>query len=343
MALPMPPTDYSEPRSHNSYYPTQDFSPVLIPDPPRQWRQLFLHVSLFLATLGTSTFFYTVFTGDDPFTNPASLLGGLLFSLPLMFILLSHEMGHYVLARKHRAQATLPYFIPGFPTFGAFIRMQSLPSDRRVLFDIGAAGPWAGVVATIPALILGLSLSEVHPLNPLDGGLYLGDSLLFLALTQIVLGVSGNDVSIALHPIAFAGWFGLFVTFLNLLPVGQLDGGHVVYSLIGRPHRWVARAFLVVIAVLGAQGWTGWFFWIGLLALLGADHPPTRDFVSSLDPRRKVYAWCTVGLFVLTFMPVPISQVDPIDLPDIEKTQIIYTPDRPKSQLQHSFPLVYQP
>jgi len=343
MALPMPPSDYSEPSYHNGYYPTQDFSPVLIPEPPRQWRKLVFHLGLFLATLGTSTFFYTVLDGDDPFTNPASLLSGLPFSLPLMFILLSHEMGHYLLARKHRVPATLPYFIPGFPTFGAFIRMQSLPSDRRVLFDIGAAGPWAGVAATIPALIIGLSLSEVQPLNPLDGGLYLGDSLLFLALTQLVLGVSGSDVSIALHPIAFAGWFGLFVTFLNLLPVGQLDGGHVVYSLVGRLHRWVARAFLVVIAVLGAHGWTGWFFWIGLLALLGVDHPPTRDFISSLDPRRKVYAWCTVGLFVLTFMPVPISQIDPIDIPNAEKTQIAYTPDRPESTPSYSFPLVYQP
>ncbi len=343
MALPMPPTDYSEPRSHDGYYPPREFSPVLIPEPVRQKQNLFLHVTLFLATLGTSTFFYTVLNGEDPFANPASLLGGLPFSLPLMFILLSHEMGHYLLARKHHVQATLPYFIPGFPTFGAFIRMQSLPSNRRVLFDIGAAGPWAGVAATIPLLILGLSLSEVHPLDPLGGGLYLGDSLLFLGLTQLVLGVSGNEVSIMLHPIALAGWGGLFITFLNLLPVGQLDGGHVLYSLVGRPHRWIARAFLVVMAVLGTHGWTGWFFWIGLLALLGVDHPPTRDVESTLDPRRKVYAWCTVGLLMLTFMPVPILQVDPIDIPDVDKTHIAYTPDQPKSNQPPAFPLVYQP
>jgi membrane-associated protease RseP (regulator of RpoE activity) len=296
-----------------------------------------------LATLATSTFFYAVLDGADPLTDPASLLSGLPFSLPLMAILLSHEMGHYLLARKHHVRATLPYFIPGFPTFGAFIRMQSLPSDRRVLFDIGAAGPWAGVAVTIPALVVGLSLSEVQPLNPLDGGLYLGDSLLFLALTQLVLGVSGNDVSIALHPTAFAGWFGLFVTFLNLLPVGQLDGGHVVYSLVGRLHRWVARGFLVFIAVLGAHGWTGWFFWVGLLALLGIDHPPTRDFISSLDPRRKVYAWCTVGLFVLTFMPVPISQIDPIDLPNAERIPVTYSVGRSESPQKSPFPLVYRP
>lgn len=343
MALPMPPAEYPEPLFRVNYPATEDFPPVLTPQPPHQWRKLFFHALLFLATLGTSTFFYTVLDGADPFTDPSSLLNGLPFSLPLMGILLSHEMGHYLLARKHRVHATLPYFIPGFPTFGAFIRMQSLPTNRRVLFDIGAAGPWAGVAATIPALLIGLSLSEVQPLNPLDGGLYLGDSLLFLALTQLVLGVSGSDVSIALHPIAFAGWFGLFVTFLNLLPVGQLDGGHVVYSLVGRLHRWVARAFLVVIAVLGAHGWTGWFFWIGLLALLGIDHPPTRDFMSSLDPRRKVYAWCTIGLFVLTFMPVPISQIDPIDLPEAEKTQITHTPDRLESTQPHAFPLVYRP
>lgn len=343
MALPMPPVDRTEPGYLNGRYPADGVPPFLAAEQPVRPRQLFFHIALFLATLGTATFFYAVLDGADPITNPGSLASGLPFSLPLMLILLSHEMGHYLLARKHRVRATLPYFIPGFPTFGAFIRMQSLPSDRRVLFDIGAAGPWAGVAATIPALILGLSLSEVHPLSPVDGGLYLGDSLLFTALTQLVLGVSGNDVSIALHPIAFAGWFGLFVTFLNLLPVGQLDGGHVVYSLFGSLHRWVARVFLAVIAVLGAHGWTGWFFWIGLLALLGIDHPPTRDFHSSLDPRRKVYAWCTVGLFLLTFMPVPISQITPVEIPNAETTPITYVPARPVSPRQHSFPLVYRP
>jgi membrane-associated protease RseP (regulator of RpoE activity) len=339
----MPPIDRTEPGSLNGYHLPDGVPAFLAVEPPVRPRQLLFHIALFFATLGTATFFYAVLDGADPITNPASLVRGLPFSLPLMLILLSHEMGHYLLARKHHVRATLPYFIPGFPTFGAFIRMQSLPSDRRVLFDIGAAGPWAGVAATIPALILGLSLSEVHPLSPLDGGLYLGDSLLFTALTHLVLGVSGTEVSIALHPIAFAGWFGLFVTFLNLLPVGQLDGGHVVYSLFGSWHRWVARAFLAVIAVLGAHGWTGWFFWIGLLALLGIDHPPTRDFHSSLDRRRKVYAWCTVGLFFLTFMPIPISQIDPITIPNAETIPIAYVPDHPVSPRQHSFPLVYRP
>src|SRR5262245_10947915 len=222
-------------------------------------------------------------------------------------------MGHYLLARMHGVWASLPYFLPGPPifvgTFGAFIRMKSPPANRRALFDVGAAGPWAGALLAIPAAIIGLSLSEVRPLNPQDeSGLILGDSFLFSALTRLVLGVSANDVSIVLHPIALAGWFGLFVTFLNLLPVGQLDGGHVVYALLGRAHRWVARLAVAAILVLATLGWRGWLMWAVLVALIGLDHPATVDD-RPLDPRRRIGAWLTVGLFVATFMSVPIQVV----------------------------------
>ena len=162
----------------------------------------------------------------------AELFTGLKFSIPLMAILLFHEMGHYLTARRNDVRATLPYFIPApFPslfiigTFGAFIRMKAPPRSRRVMFDVGAAGPWAGMLLAIPAVMIGLKLSQVGPLDQSGGGLELGNSLLFYGLSRWILGVDLNSVMINLHPIAFAGWIGMFVTALNLLPVGQLDGG----------------------------------------------------------------------------------------------------------------------
>jgi membrane-associated protease RseP (regulator of RpoE activity) len=225
-----------------------------------------------------------------------------------MGILLVHEMGHYVMSRIHGVEATPPYFIPAPPllvgTFGAFIRMHT-PTNRRALFDVGAAGPWAGFLVAIPAVFYGLSLSKVSALDPTSGGVVLGDSLVFGWLTQLALGVSSSDVTVQLHPIALAGWFGLFVTFLNLLPIGQLDGGHVVYALLGRRHRWVARTAWVAIVGLAFLGWAGWVMWAVLVMVLGVDHPPTVDD-TPLDPARRVAAWLTIGLFAITFMPVPL-------------------------------------
>ena len=270
-----------------------------------------IHVLLFLATFLTTTMAGSFQTGADPLADPRLLLRGLPFSVTLMGILLFHEMGHFVLSRMHGVEATLPYFIPGPPilvgTFGAFIRMRT-PTNRRALFDVGAAGPWAGFLVAIPAALYGLARSEVHPLVPQAGGLILGDSLVFTVLTRMALGVAPADVTIMLHPVALAGWFGLFVTFLNLLPVGQLDGGHVIYALLGRRHRWVARAALAAILGLALLGWGGWVLWAFLVTMIGLDHPPTIDD-TPLDPRRKLAAWLTIGLFAVTFMPVPIEIV----------------------------------
>ncbi len=306
-----------------------------------------IHIVLFGATLLTTTLAGTFQAGGNPLSDPSALVLGLPFALTLLLILLSHEMGHYVLARIHGVWASLPYFIPGPPffvgTFGAFIRMKSPPANRSALFDIGAAGPWAGVCFAIPAVIVGLTLSEVRPLDPLSGGIILGDSVLFSALITLVLGVTPDEVRVILHPIALAGWFGLFVTFLNLLPVGQLDGGHVVYSLFGPVHRWIARAFLLVILVLGFQGWQGWFVWVVLLAVLGIDHPPTADSVLPLDRKRTIYGWCTVGLFVLTFTPVPIT-ISTNFPPQEDVTPVAYQLEhRPPSSALPPWTLVYQP
>ncbi len=287
--------------------------------PPRlPW----VHLGLFAATFATTAIAGALQMGVDPFSDPAAIRAGFPFAVTLMTILLVHELGHYFVARYHGVQATLPYFIPAPPlpvgTFGAFIRMKSPPETRRALFDVGAAGPWAGIIFAIPAVIIGLHLSTVHLGASSDGGLILGDSLLFSLLTRLTLGVTPETATISLHPIAMAGWFGFLVTFLNLLPVGQLDGGHVAYAMFGRWHRWVSRLFVGVILVLGFSGWAGWFVWAILVSILGLDHPPTVDLDTGLDRRRMVAAWLTVGVFILTFMPVPISVVEPRQLPQFE-------------------------
>ena len=191
-----------------------------------------LNIALFLLTLLTTTTAGAYMNGEmvsfaHPFLAVAALRSGLSFSIPLMMILLAHEMGHYLTSRYHGVDASLPYFIPAPPsffiigTFGAFIRMREPARTRRVMFDIGAAGPWAGVMLAIPAVIIGLYLSDVTPLDKSAGGLELGNSLLFLGLSHLVLGVDPSTVNVNLNPIAFAGWLGLFVTTLNLLPVGR--------------------------------------------------------------------------------------------------------------------------
>jgi membrane-associated protease RseP (regulator of RpoE activity) len=317
--------------------------PYSLPPPVRSWeepvparrarRVPVIHVVLFVLTFITTATAGALQLGADPFTDPASIRAGFPFAVTLLSILLVHELGHYFLSRVHGVRATLPYFIPAPPiligTFGAFIRMKSPPPSRRALFDVGAAGPWAGLVVAIPAVLVGLRLSEVRPLGMHEGGLELGDSILFSFLTRLALGTTPDDVTILLHPIALAGWFGLFVTFLNLLPVGQLDGGHVAYAMFGRWHRWVSRAFVGVIVFLGLRGWQGWFVWVVLLMLIGVDHPPTRDAQTPLDGRRRIAAWLTVAAFIVTFMAEPISMTRPAPEFEGERTPVVWHQDAP--------------
>ncbi len=288
-----------------------------------------LNLALLLLTLLTTTTAGAYMNGEDislwhPFLAIASLRSGLSFSIPLMMILFAHEMGHYLTSRHHNVDASLPYFIPAPPslfiigTFGAFIRMREPARTRRVMFDIGAAGPWAGVMLAIPAVIIGLYLSDVTPLDKSAGGLELGNSLLFLGLSHLVLGVDPSTVNVNLNPIAFAGWLGLFVTTLNLLPVGQLDGGHVIYALFPRRHRtisvlFVISCFLMVLVplALGVSFWGGWLIWAFLSIFLGLGHPSTIDRDTPLNPRRALAAWATVALFIVTFSPVPLAFVQP--------------------------------
>jgi membrane-associated protease RseP (regulator of RpoE activity) len=288
-----------------------------------------LNVVLFLATLVTTTLAGALNADVPPSRLASEWTAGLPFSLTLMAILLFHEMGHYLVARYHGVRTTLPFFLPGPPfltgTFGAFIRMKSPPRDRRVLFDVGAAGPWAGLVLAIPASLYGLSLSQLKPIPPTFSGLYFGDSLLFKALSRLAIGRVPYGFDVILHPIAMAGWFGLFVTVLNLLPVGQLDGGHVIYAMFGRRHRWVARSFLLVIVAMGFLGWPGWFLWATLLLFTGLDHPPTVDRERPLDRPRRLAGWATLVVFVLTFIPIPILSIEGGTGPATEElTPVVY-------------------
>src|SRR5277367_3899650 len=269
-----------------------------------------LNIVLLLLTFLTTSTAGAYMNGEEvsilhPFHAMVALTSGFSFSIPLMMILFAHEMGHYLTSRYHKVDASLPYFIPAPPslfiigTFGAFIRMREPARTRRVMFDIGAAGPWAGVLLAIPAVIIGLYLSDVTPLDKSAGGLELGNSLLFLGLSHIVLHVDPTTVNVNLNPIAFAGWLGLFVTTLNLLPVGQLDGGHVVYSLFGgRAHRAISRLFaagcLLMVVVPWAMHmpfWLGWGLWFVLVLFLGLGHPSTIDAATPLTGMRRLSAW----------------------------------------------------
>jgi membrane-associated protease RseP (regulator of RpoE activity) len=297
------------------------------PTSPEHLRIPALNLALFALTLLTTTMAGAYSAGAElsllhPITSLAALSAGLSFSVPLMAILLAHEMGHFLTSRRNGVDTSLPYFIPApFPsymiigTFGAFIRIREMPPSRRSMFDIGAAGPWAGVIVALPCVILGLKLSQVTALSTQSGvSLGLGNSLLFWGLARWVLGVNPNLVNVTMHPIAFAGWIGLFVTTLNLLPIGQLDGGHVVYTLFPRAHRTISTLFVIscwllvlVPLALGYGFWPGWVVWGVLGIALGLGHPATLDRNTPLDTGRQVAAWLTMVLFVATFVPVPIS------------------------------------
>ena len=282
-----------------------------------------IHIVLFGLTFITAAAASAIGLGEDLVADFTSIRFGFPYAITLMSILFAHEFGHYAMARVHQVDATLPYFIPAPPiffigTFGAFIRMRGVPRDRRALFDIGAAGPWGGFIVAVPAMIFGLQISEIIPTPESEmSGLFLGDSVLMRALQSAVLGVDLNEVTVSLHPIAMAAWVGFLVTALNLMPVGQLDGGHVVYALLGEIwHKWISRGAIVGLLVLGFGGWPGWIFWVALLALIGLRHPRTEDVRLPLNRGRIVIACLTVLMFAVVFMPEPIfERPEPIIIP----------------------------
>jgi membrane-associated protease RseP (regulator of RpoE activity) len=249
--------------------------------------------------------------GANPFADPWSLAQGLPFAITLLSILGIHELGHYFTARRYGITVTLPYFIPapvGLGTFGAFIKMKSPVTDRRALFDVGIAGPLAGLCVALPAIVVGLHWSKLITAGSAGhAGIALGTPLMFSLLQWLTLGPIPEGGDVLLHPVAFAGWIGLFVTALNLLPIGQLDGGHIAYALVGRHHRRVAILALFVLIVMGIAYWPGWLFWASLSLILGLKHPPPLDDVTRLDDRRRLVGFASLLLLLSVITPSPFN------------------------------------
>jgi membrane-associated protease RseP (regulator of RpoE activity) len=266
-----------------------------------------VHILLFVLTFLTTLIAGAYLAGGNPLRDPAELFMGLKFSLPLLAILGVHEMGHYTAAKRHRVVVTLPYFIPApsfIGTFGAFIRIKSPVPHRDALLDIGAAGPIAGVLLAVPILLVGLKLSVIRPAAGLTG-IPLGESLLFRVASRAVLGEIPAGYDVVLHPMAFAGWIGLLVTALNLLPSGQLDGGHVAYAFFGPRYSDFARFIPIVLLFLGFL-WTGWLIWAGMLFIMGTNHPRLLFEDAPLSRGRRIVGILAGALLLLCFTPNPV-------------------------------------
>lgn len=273
--------------------------------PPRLW----LHGLLFLLTVLSTLAAGAIQQGLNPFTQVSSLVAGIPFSFTLMAILLTHEMGHYVMSAYHGVPASLPYFIPApsfIGTFGAFIRMDAPILNRRALIDIGASGPLAGFIVAAAAVWFGLQWSTIVDAGDAIG-LRLGSPLVLTGIEYLVLGALPENQDVLLHPVAFAGWIGMLVTMLNLIPIGQLDGGHVAYAIFGERHREISILMVLTLILLGFWGWPGWFVWAVLPLIFGLRHPPLQDSETPLDPARRWIGWASVALFIATFIPVPFS------------------------------------
>jgi membrane-associated protease RseP (regulator of RpoE activity) len=298
--------------------------PPFIP-PPRRDRP-WVHALLFVLTIASTTavgalhyfFFRRGFSGD--LSSPVDFgdwwfyLPGLWYSVTVLTILGCHEMGHYVACRHYRVDASLPFFLPApflSGTLGAFIRIRERIPSKIALFDIGLAGPIAGFVVAVPALFMGLGMSVVERVPEGFTGYELGEPLLFRFASWLIWGDLPDGMSINMHPMAFASWFGLLATALNLFPMGQLDGGHVTYAILGR------RSSIITIGtVLLAVGLSfvsaSWWVWTGLmvvmLVLMGPHHPPTLDDDSPIDRNRLILAGVGLVMLIVCFTPAPIEE-----------------------------------
>lgn len=269
----------------------------------------YLPVTLFSLTFLSTLFVGALHAGANIFEDPFLIYKGLPFSVTLLLILLAHEFSHYIASKKHRVEATLPYFIPAptiFGTLGAVIKMKSPITTKNALMDIGASGPIAGFIVAVLASIIGLFLSDVMPVTTGEGMIVLGDSLLFSGLVKIIIGTVPENYDVILHPVALAGWIGFFVTSLNLLPIGQLDGGHIAYAILGDKHKTLSIILIVAMTVVGYFLWIGWIVFVGLFLILGFRHPPIIYSEVPLDPRRKLAGKIATIIFILTFTPSPI-------------------------------------
>ncbi len=237
------------------------------------------------------------------------LVGGLIYSSAIMIILLAHEMGHYFMSKRYGIPTTLPYFIPlplpPFGTFGAIIKMKGIIINKKALFDVGVAGPLSSFIVSLPCALVGIKLSTLVPIDSSADYIRLGDPLLFKLIQWILIGELPPGYDIILHPLAYAGWVGLFVTALNLLPVGQLDGGHVVYAVFGQKSKWAFMGSILILVFLALYYNPGWLALIILLLIFGMRHPQPFDSETPLDRPRKILACFMLIIFILSFTPAP--------------------------------------
>lgn len=285
-------------------------------DPPSNFSQWGLPLGLFGVTIFTTLWAgayqlrpdFGLGAWDFLIKYPENLLRGVPFAATLLAILVTHEFGHYIYSKIHRVPASLPLFIPGPPhfigTFGAVIRMRTPIMNRRALFDIGVAGPIAGFLVTVIAMIVGLLYSTAIPQEYAYGS-KLGEPLLLQFLIWLIFGPLPENSAVFLHPIASAAWFGFFVTAINLIPLGQLDGGHVAFAVFGQRQRVIALTTIPVLIYLGVTGWPGWLLWVALAGLIGISHPPVGDPEAVLGRKRIWVAWSALAIFVVSFAPVP--------------------------------------
>jgi membrane-associated protease RseP (regulator of RpoE activity) len=299
--------------------------PEYVWHPPRKFRdRIWVHAVLFLATVLSTTLIgelhYAGFITDFA-VRPLTVTGGALFvrglwySGTILAILGCHELGHYFACRYYDVDASLPFFLPApfvqlTGTLGAFIRIREPIPSKRMLFDIGIAGPIAGFLVAVPALFLGLWMSRVVVFPTGVDGLELGEPLLFKLATWLIWGTVPEGYTVNLHPVAFAAWFGLLATALNLFPIGQFDGGHISYAVLGRKSSQVTLVMVVVAAALTYFS-LSWLVWtvlaIAMLFLFGRHHPRTFDEDVPLDPARRRLALFAVVMFILSFTPAPIE------------------------------------
>jgi membrane-associated protease RseP (regulator of RpoE activity) len=292
--------------------------------PRRLWLAIVLFAITFCTCLAAGRLFAVSFENGQAvaldefgvslkllYKDPTALVSGLPFALALMGILLAHELGHYFACKHHKIRASYPYFIPAptlIGTLGAFILMRSPIRSRRALFDVGASGPIIGFTVAIPVLLYGILHSRVVPgINSPDADIVFGVPVALRLLAQRFFP-GADPLTILLHPVGRAAWVGLFATALNLLPAGQLDGGHILRSFSPRLHRWVGWLVPAVLIGLGAAHWRVWLVWAGiLLALRFLRVPPIYD-EQPLDVPRKILAVITLLIMILCFMPVPLWQ-----------------------------------
>ena len=277
----------------------------------RRRREFIIPIALFILTVATTIIAGALQKGVNPFQEPFRLIEGIPFSLTLLTILLTHEFGHFFASRRHGVKASFPYFIPAPPpflvgTFGAVIKTRSPIMDKRALLDIGAIGPLAGFITSIVVTVIGLNFSTIITIPEEKEVLGLGSSLIFSILSYFVIGPVPEGQDILLHPIAFAGWIGFFITSLNLLPIGQLDGGHIIYALFGKKSELVYKIGIIAFCGIALFYYPGWILFAMLLIVFGFRHPAPLDEFTGLDVRRKLLGVAMLVIFALCFTPVPL-------------------------------------